>query len=93
MRVHGCFMNCLSCQKPIPNPRKGKKFCSPKCRYALHDKVKTKQFTEDFLNLMKKYSLLDRAIELNMGRGSVGTEAKAGPPNLADRQGMPKPAP
>jgi predicted nucleic acid-binding Zn ribbon protein len=86
-------VDCLNCQIIIPNPKKGQKFCSSKCRYASHDKVKTKEFTEDFLNLLKKYRLLDRAIELNSGRGAGGTEAKAGPPNRAERQDVPKPAP
>jgi hypothetical protein len=32
-------------------------------------------------------------IFIQEGRGSRGTEAKAGPPNRTDRQDMPKPAP
>jgi ribosomal protein L24E len=59
-------IQCLYCGKNIPNPRVGKgeilqRFCDKKCRWAYHDRRKTKshwkQFVSKLLRLLEEYGV------------------------------------
>lgn len=52
-------MKCLQCENEISEPKLDQKFCSPKCRYAYHNRLKNTAFARELLLLLKKYRVLD----------------------------------
>ncbi len=52
--------HCLNCERQIKEPKERQKFCSARCRYRFHNRLRDRRgFVRELLFLCRRYKVFD----------------------------------